>query len=457
MDLDEARWLRLAPRPGERLTVAAERVLREAILDGSLRPGVRLPSSRSLAAQFGVSRGVVTDAYEQLTAQGFVLARIKAAPVVADIPVRVPVRRAQQRPAARIRFDFTPTTPDVLQFPVRQWATYLATAARAMPVSGYDYGDPRGTAELREVLAGHLGRTRGVIADPENIMVVHGTSQGVDLLMRVLAAGGVRRVAVEDPALPSQAQRIAAHGMEAQPAPVDSCGVSVDALDAAAVLVTPAHQFPTGVVMSGPRRRALLEWAERTSGLVLEDDYDAEFRYDRQPVRALQGLDPGHVAYLGTTSKTLAPALRLAWVVLPGQLMPEAQRIRNLLDVCPTVVDQQALALLIGRGDYDRHVRRARKAYRRRREHLTAALAGRMPELPVEGIAAGMHLVLRLPPGTSDVEVAARARAAGVHVEPLSDFSLTGTASGALVLGYGRIPERDIEAAVDALTRVLRT
>jgi GntR family transcriptional regulator/MocR family aminotransferase len=137
--------------------------------------------------------------------------------------------------------------------------------------------------------------------------------------------------------------------------------------------------------------------------------------------------------------------------------MPEAQRIRNLLDVCPTVVDQQALALLIGRGDYDRHVRRARKAYRRRREHLTAALAGRMPELPVEGIAAGMHLVLRLPPGTSDVEVAARARAAGVHVEPLSDFSLTGTASGALVLGYGRIPERDIEAAVDALTRVLRT
>jgi GntR family transcriptional regulator/MocR family aminotransferase len=294
-----------------------------------------------------------------------------------------------------------------------------------------------------------------VVADPDNVMVVHGTSQGVDLVLRVLAASGARRIAVEDPSLPSQGQRITAHGMDAQPVPVDSAGVTTDGLDAAAVLVTPAHQFPTGVVLSGQRRRALLEWACRTGGLVLEDDYDAEFRYDRQPVRALQGLDPSHVVYLGTTSKTLAPALRLGWVVLPAALVPEARRIRNLVDVCPTGVDQRALAALIERGDYDRHVRRTRKTYQRRRALLTAALADVLPGLPVEGIAAGMHLVLRLPHGTDDREVAARARRAGIHVEPMSGFSLTGAVSGALVLGYGRIPERNIDAAAAALAQIL--
>ena len=326
-----------------------------------------------------------------------------------------------------------------------------------MPASAYDYGDPRGIPELRRLLADHLGRTRGVVADPEQILVVHGTAQGVDLLMRTLAAEGARCVGVEDPSLPSQIERITAHHLQAKPVPVDAAGIVTDGLDADAVLVTPAHQFPTGVVLSGQRRRALLDWARCTHGLVLEDDYDSEFRYDRHPVRALQGLDPGHVAYLGTTSKTLAPTLRLGWLVLPARQMSQAQRIRHLLDVCPPAVDQHALAMMIDRGDYDRHVRRARRVYQRRREQLVAALAKRLPGFPVEGIAAGMHVLLRLPANLDDAAIAARALDRGVHLAPLSQFSPTGKARGGLVLGYGRITERDLDAAVATLAAVIRT
>ncbi|WP_397561108.1 PLP-dependent aminotransferase family protein [Spongiactinospora sp. 9N601] len=457
MESEEARWLSLQRLPGERLADAAERTVREAIRGGSLRPGVRLPSSRTLALQLGVSRGVITEAYEQLAAQGYLVSRPKAAPVVADAPRPMPRPAPRCERPGRVRFDFTATTPDVSQFPVRQWAASLATAARSMPVSAYDYGDPRGSEKFREVLAGHLGRTRGVVADPEQILGVHGTAQGIDLLLRTLRAAGAQRVGVEDPSLPSQIDRITAHGLAARPIPIDGDGLLVDGLEVDAVLVTPAHQFPTGVVLSGERRRALLDWAKGASGLVLEDDYDAEFRYDRQPVRALQGLDPEHVAYLGTTSKTLAPALRLGWMVLPAHHMPQAQRIRNLMDVCPPAVEQQALAMMIERGDYDRHVRRARKAYRRRREQLIAALAERLPGLRVEGIAAGMHLLLRLPADLDDAAIAARALDKGVQVAPLSQFSHSGHPGSGLVLGYGRITERDMNPAVAALATAIRT
>ena len=455
VEFDEARWLRLDRRPRETLRAAVERMLREAIVDGALRPGVRLPSSRVLALQLGVSRGVTTEAYGQLAAQGFVVNRTKAAPVVAEV---APARSAADPPpdaARQPRYDLTPTTPDVTLFPIRRWVSALLDVARTAPAAAYDYGDPRGERELREVLADQLGRTRGVVSEPERIVVVQGAAQGVDLLVRVLAAGGARRVAVEDPSLDSQPQRIREHGLEAVGQPVDSDGLVVAGLRADAVLVTPAHQFPTGAVLSGPRRRELLEWGRRQRALIVEDDYDAEFRYDREPVRALQGLDPEGVAHVGTTSKTLAPALRLGWVVVPARLADEAERVKHLLDVCSPAVDQLALARFIARGDYDRHVRRARAIYRRRRDRLLAAVAAHLPDVAVEGVAAGVHVLVRLPEGVDDRAVAAEAEDLGVRVVPLSRYAFDPPARGGLVIGYGRMHEDALEPAVRLLARAV--
>src|SRR5262249_48441952 len=262
-----------------------------------------------------------------------------AGPGVARSSAPAPSRTVT-RPA---RFDLTPNTPDVSLFPVRRWTAALLHTLRSSPVAAYDYGAPRGEQGLREALADHLGLTRGVVADPERIIVVSGAAQGVDLLARVLAGTHARRVAVEDPSLDSQPQRLRLSGLEAVGQPVDGDGLVVDGIDADAVLVTPAHQFPTGAVLSGVRRRELLGWARSRGALVIEDDYDAEFRYDREPVRALQGLDPGCVVYLGTASKTLAPALRLAWLVLPHCLADEAHTLKHLLDVLSPALEQRAL------------------------------------------------------------------------------------------------------------------
>jgi GntR family transcriptional regulator / MocR family aminotransferase len=457
MEFDEASWLRLDRRLGEALRVAVERTLREAILDGALRPGVRLPSSRALAAGLGVSRGVTTEAYSQLEAQGFLVARIKAAPTVAQV-ARMARGAELPEPAPKPpRYDLVPTTPAVTLFPTRQWISTLLEVAKAAPAAAFDYGDPRGERGLREVLGDHLGRTRGVVADPARILVVQGAAQGIDLLARVLAARGAGRVTVENPSLDSQPHRIRAHGLEVVGQPVDSEGLVLNGLRADAVLLTPAHQFPTGAVLSGRRRRELLDWAKRQRALLIEDDYDAEFRYDRQPVRALQGLDPDRVAYLGTTSKSLAPALRLGWLVVPAELMDEAVGVKHLLDVCSPSIDQLALARFIRDGHYDRHVRRARAIYRNRRDRLLAVLQARLPDLTVEGIAAGIHVLIHLPPGVDDRRVAAEAARDGVRVIPLSAYQHGPSNRGSgLVIGYGRIHEDAIEAAVIALAGALR-
>jgi GntR family transcriptional regulator / MocR family aminotransferase len=235
---------------------------------------------------------------------------------------------------------------------------------------------------------------------------------------------------------------------------VDGDGIDIGAVDADAVVVTPAHQFPTGVVLSGERRRALLAWARERPRLVIEDDYDAEFRYDREPVRALQGLDPERVAYVGTASKTLAPALRLGWVVAPPELASEAARTKRLLDFCSPVLEQLALKRLIDSGEYDRHVRRVRGIYRRRRDRLITALAEHLPELGVKGIAAGLHVLLQLPSELDDASVAAEAAHDGIRVEPLSRFVLDRPASG-LVIGYGRVHETALEPAIAGLVAAI--
>ncbi|MDQ3993789.1 MAG: PLP-dependent aminotransferase family protein, partial [Actinomycetota bacterium] len=270
---------------------ALERTLREAITVGLLRDGTRLPSSRAMGRELGVSRGVVTDAYAQLEAQGFLTIAPRSAPVVAAAlvaPARAP--RAQPATVPKPRYDLTPTTPDVTLFPLREWLRASTTVGRELRYETLDYRPPRGEPCLREALAAHLAQTRGVIAEPEQIVVVQGTAQGVDVLLRVLAGRGAARVAVEDPSHTTQHARVRARGLELVAQPVDEEGLVVDGLEGDAALVTPAHQFPTGAVLSGRRRRALLAWAQRTGALVVEDDYDAEFRYDHEPVRALQGL-----------------------------------------------------------------------------------------------------------------------------------------------------------------------
>ena len=326
---------------------------------------------------------------------------------------------------------------------------------RSAPVAALDYGEPRGERELREALADQLGRTRGVVAAAEQIVVVSGAAQGIDLLARVLSARGARRVAVEDPSLESQPDRLRSNGLEPVAQPVDRDGLQIEGLDADAVIVTPAHQFPTGAVLSGDRRRRLLDWSRRQDALVIEDDYDAEFRYDREPIRALQGLDRTRVAYLGTTSKTLAPALRLAWAVVPENLADDAEEVKHLLDVCSPPIEQRTLARLIRSGEYDRHVRRARTVYRRRRDALMEALHAHLHQLPVEGVAAGLHVLVRLPDGFDDRAVAAGAERDGVRVVPLSRYTHSHGGGGGLVIGYGRIHEASIPPAIRILASVV--
>ncbi|MGD0371015.1 MAG: PLP-dependent aminotransferase family protein [Candidatus Dormibacteria bacterium] len=291
---------------------------------------------------------MVTDAYDQLSAQGFLITRVKATPLVGAV-ARPPAPATARPPAPPPRFDLSPSTPEIALFPARDWTEALVGAIRAAPVSALGYGSPRGEPALREVLADHLGRTRGVVADPERIVILNGAAQGVILLAHALSGAGATRVAVEDPSLVSQPHRLRMSGLEVAGQPVDAEGVTLDGLAADAVLVTPAHQFPTGAVLSGPRRRDLLTWARQHDALIVEDDYDAEFRYDREPVPALQGLDPDRVAYLGTASKTLAPALRLGWLLLPA-LAGEAEAVKHLLDVCSPALEQLALARLLTSG-----------------------------------------------------------------------------------------------------------
>jgi GntR family transcriptional regulator / MocR family aminotransferase len=454
---DESSWLTLSRREGETLRRALERTLRDAIVAGALREGTRLPSSRVLARMLGVSRGVATDAYGQLEAQGFLVINARSAPTVAAAgPAPTPARRERPPEVEEPRFDLTPTTPDVTLFPLRRWLRATERVARNLEYAKLDYREPRGEPALREALADHLGRTRGVIAAPDRIIVVQGTAQGVDVLLRALARRGVARVAVEDPSHTTQHERIRGLALEIVPQPVDGDGLVVEGLQADAVLVTPAHQFPTGAVLSGSRRRALLGWTRRSEGLVVEDDYDSEFRYDREPVRALQGLAPTKVVYLGTASKTLAPALRLGWIVAPDDLVDELERVKRLADDFSPVLDQLTLAQLLTSGDYARHLRRTRAAYQARRDRLVAALARELPDLTVEGIAAGVHVVLRLPPGCDDAGVARAARAARVQVPPLSAFRIVARGAGGLVVGYGRLHEAAVERAVRALSRIVR-
>ncbi|WP_328731664.1 PLP-dependent aminotransferase family protein [Streptomyces caniferus] len=454
------------------LRAALLRALREAVRSGRLAPGTRLPSSRSLAADLGIARNTVADAYAELVAEGWLSARQGSGTHVAwgqlpegvrgrVLPRATPAARRAPGPADRAdrpRFDLTPGTPDVSAFPRTAWLAAARRALTAAPSEAFGYNPSRGRTELRTVLADYLARARGVRADPDRIVVCAGFMQGLALLSRALGTG---RVAVESYGLDFHRDVITRAGLRTVPLRVDERGARTEELtaldDVRAALLTPAHQFPTGVPLHPDRRAAAVNWARATGGFILEDDYDGEFRYDRQPVGALQGLDSEHVVYLGTASKSLAPALRLAWMVLPDRLVDQVLALKSTGEWQSGALDQLTLAEFLSSGAYDRHLRGMRLRYRRRRDQLVAALAERAPQVRVSGIAAGLHAVLELPPGT-ERSILQAARRQGLALESLSRFhdpSAPPASRDALVVAYGTPPDHSFAGALDALLRAL--
>jgi GntR family transcriptional regulator/MocR family aminotransferase len=448
---------RSARRP---LRAQLEDGLREAVRSGRLRAHTRVPATRALATDLGVSRRLVVDAYAQLLAEGYLVARRGAGTFVAGAARAATPAEVEPAPPA-LRFDFFPGYPDLAHFPRREWLRVLRESLREAPDRYLGYPSERGARELRVALAEHLRRVRGVAADPESVLICAGAAQGFALLARALRGS---RIAVEDPSLPAHRAILTAHGATLAALPVDEQGARVEDLASlaeregaiAAVLVTPAHQSPTGVALAPRRRAALLAWAGETGGYVIEDDYDAEYRYDRAPLGAMQGLAPDRVVYMGTVSKTLAPALRLGWLVLPPGLVGTIAEQKLLADHgCPTL-DQLALARLLHGGGYDRHLRQARRRYRARRDALVAAVAAHLPGARVTGLAAGLHAVVRLArpvDGIALVRVAAR-HSVGVYPLGLAYTSIRPVDDG-LVLGYANLAEPAIEEGIRRLARAL--
>ena len=445
-------------RGSGRLSAQLERELREAVRSGRLKAGTRLPSTRALAGELGISRGLVVAAYAQLGAEGYLRLRRNAPPLVADA-IGAPERPRTLAADPYWRYNLRPDLPDFAAFPREEWLTSYRAALKTAPDQELAYGDVRGTAALRQALAAYLGRARGVVGDAEHIFVCAGFAQAVGLVGGVLARAGRRRVAVEDPCHAVIRELVARSGVEPVPLPVDDEGIAVDALERAApdaVLVTPAHQFPTGVVLSPERRSGVLAWAERADAIVIEDDYDAEFRYDRPPVGALQGLAPGRVMYCGSASKTLAPTLRLGWVVAPPRLVRELVDQVLYTAIAPPRLEQLALADFLGRGELDRHLRRMRLRYRRRRDELVRSLERELPDVEVRGVAAGLYVAAVLPPGTDERRVLDEARRRGVGVYGMSEHCARVTREPALLLGYAVSSEPAIRAGIRKLAEAVR-
>jgi GntR family transcriptional regulator / MocR family aminotransferase len=443
----------------EPLRAQLERGLRDAIRSGRLQPGERLPSSRRLAGELGVSRGLVLECYTQLQAEGYLTSHGGSATRVApgaEAPPGPPPRAAAQAPPA---IDFRHGVPDLASFPRRDWAWALREACRDVPAAELGYGDPRGSERLRTVLAAYLRRVRGAVAEPERTVICSGVQQGINLVIRALARGGVRRVAFEDPGHPDHRVGVELAGVEAAAIPVDDRGVDVEAVvasGAGAVVLTPAHQSPTGALLAPERRQALLAWAAETDAILIEDDYDAEFRYDREPVGALQGLAPERVATLGSVSKSLAPGLRLGWILCPPRLAGAIAAEKRFEDRVAPALDQHALAALIESGRFDRHLRRMRGVYAARRRALMDALARHAPQLELRGMAAGFHALVLLPDGLDEREVVAAARERSLGVYGLGENTFgPGRWPPALVMGFGNLGEGAIEAGVETLAELL--
>ena len=443
-------------RPGT-LSAQIQGRIRAAVRDGSLRAGTPVPSTRDLARQLGVSRKVAVDAYAQLAAEGYLVTRQGARPRVAAGPF--PNAAAASRPAAGRphRFDFRPARPDVSSFPRAAWTRSLRNAVADITVDDLGYGDAMGTDAMRDSLADYLGRVRGVVAGRDRIVITNGYLQGLGLICGALAARGARRIACEDPSSVEEGRIAVRAGLQVVRVPVDDRGLRVGLLPAAevdAVVLTPAHQHPTGVVLAPERRTALIAWLRATGAVAIEDDYDAEYRYDRPAVGALQGLDPEHVVYAGTVSKVLAPALRLGWMVLPPSLVDPVRAEKLLHDQGTARIEQLAFADFLRRGELDRHLRRMRTRYHHRRDTMIAALAESMPAATVRGIAAGLHVTVELPATVDEAAVAAEARARGIALATMGEYATGGGRPPTLILGYSQMTEARLRAGVRELAAV---
>ena len=439
--------------------VAAE--LRTAIRAGRLAGGGRLPASRELARDLGVSRGVVVEAYEQLVAEGFLLSRQGSGTRVAELRA-APAGHASaiQRTTAprQIAYDLTPGTPDLSAFPRRAWLAAVRQVMKVAPHELLGYSDPGGIPELRAELAAYLRRVRAADVTADRLVVTSGVAQALYLVIGALAQRGPIPLAVEDPHSIRTSALLETAGAVRVPVPVDREGIDVDTLRrsaARAVIVTPAHQYPTGVVLSPRRRAQLVSWATEVDGLVLEDDYDAEFRYDRDPVGCLQALCPQRVVLLGSVSKSLAPGLRLGWLVAPPALTQVVRTARATSDLGSPVIDQYALAHLLASGTYDRQLRQLRRRYRARRDALTDAVARWLPGAVVHGVSAGIQLYVELPTGCDEAATVEAAAQRGVAVEGVGRLRISRAGPAALVLGFARLPEHRLADAVRLLAEAL--
>jgi GntR family transcriptional regulator/MocR family aminotransferase len=452
---------RVGPTP---LRSQLEGQLRGAIQNGRLSAGERLPSSRALADHLGVSRGLIQECYAQLQAEGYLTSRGGSATLVAATmsgPRPSPAPTPAPPTGPGLIADFQSGVPDLGLVPREDWAWAVREACRRAPNSSFDYGDPRGDPRLRDVLAAYLRRVRAVDAHADQVVVCGGFAQGLGIVLRTLARAGLTRVAFEDPGSVGTISAAAVGaGSDAVAVPVDELGIDVDALDvsgARVVVLTPAHQWPTGVVLAAKRRHRLVTWARERDAIVIEDDYDAEFRYDREPVGSLQGLAPDRVVALGTVSKSLAPALRLGWAVAPATIADELAVAKRLADRGTPGLDQLALATLIESGRHDRHLRRMRTEYAARRSALVESLAAHAPDIRLTGLAAGFHAVAHLPEGADEQHIIGQARTRGVGIYGMSTYRSThDTEPPQLVLGFGNISQRAIRTGMSTIADLLR-
>jgi GntR family transcriptional regulator / MocR family aminotransferase len=436
------------------LHAQVEQGLRNAIRSGRLTADSVLPSTRALADQLNLSRGVVVEAYEQLVAEGYLVSQPGGSTRVCATAIEQPPTGLSRGDSIQPRINFWYGRPDVTEFPRQVWLRSIRRVLNEAPSERLGYLDDRGAPELREALASYLNRVRGTAADPERMIVCNGFAQAVGLVTRVLKERGARRIAVEDPG-----QRDTYSFLEVVPVPVDDAGIDVDALgraDVDAVIVTPAHHFPTGAVMSPERRSALVAWAKDRRTLILEDDYDAEYRYDREPIGSIHGLAPDQVIYAGTASKTLMPGLRLGWMILPEDLVGRVATMKDEMDRGSPSLEQLSFADFLSRGEFDRHLRRMRPIYRARRDTLLRALREHLPELTPVGASAGLHVVAWLPDGIDEAALIERAAAHGVALTGVTPYHrIRHDGPGGLIFGYGMPTESEIEEGIRLIAREL--